>query len=451
MDNKPSDLHTQPGWHSVPLSPSLGEVHRSMEVPKNGGFFRKMLAFAGPGYLVAVGYMDPGNWATDIAGGARFNFSLLSVIVISNLMAILLQSLALKLGIATGRDLAQACRDHYSRPAAMAHWVICELAIAACDLAEVIGSAIALQLLFHLPLLIGVCITGLDVLLILFLQSRGFRYIEALVIALISTIGGCFALEILFSRPDVIGILGGLLPSPQIAVNREMLYIAIGILGATVMPHNLYLHSSIVQTRKYDLTPAGKREAIKFATLDSTIALMFALFINAAILIMAAATFYKAGRHEVAGIGEAYQLLTPLLGVGGASTLFAIALLASGQSSTLTGTLAGQIVMEGFLNLRIRPWLRRLITRLIAIIPAVVVIVMHGEKGVDDLLILSQVVLSLQLSFAVFPLVMFTSDKLKMGEFVNPRWLKVLSWSVAIVIALLNVWLLFQTVVGWFK
>ena len=451
MENKDTELHTRDGWHSMPELPSLAEVHRTMHVPKDGSFFRKMLAFAGPGYLVAVGYMDPGNWATDIAGGAKFNFTLLSVIVISNLMAILLQSLALKLGIATGRDLAQACRDHYSKPVAIAQWVICEIAIAACDLAEVIGSAIALQLLFHIPLLIGVCITGFDVLVILFLQSRGFRYIEVLVIALMTTIGGCFALEILFSRPEILGLVRGMIPSPEIATNPEMLYIAIGILGATVMPHNLYLHSSIVQTRRYDLDSAGKREAIKFATIDSTLALMFALFINAAILIMAAATFYRTGRHDVAGIGEAYQLLTPLLGVGGASTLFAIALLASGQNSTLTGTLAGQIVMEGFLNLRIRPWLRRLITRLIAIVPAVVVIAISGEKGVEDLLILSQVVLSLQLSFAVFPLVMFTCDKVKMGEFVNPAWIKVLSWTVAIVIAVLNVWLLFQTLRGWFK
>ncbi len=450
MDKDQPNLHTRDGWHSMPEQPSLAEVHRSMEVPKNGSFFRKMLAFAGPGYLVAVGYMDPGNWATDIAGGAKYNFSLLSVIVISNLMAILLQSLALKLGIATGRDLAQACRDHYSKPAAMAHWVICEIAIAACDLAEVIGSAIALKLLFHIPLLLGVCITGLDVLLILFLQGRGFRYIEVLVITLMTTIGGCFALEILFSRPDVVALLHGIIPDPAIATNHEMLYIAIGILGATVMPHNLYLHSSIVQTRRYELTPAGKHEAIKFATIDSTLALMFALFINAAILIMAAATFYKTGRHEVAGIGEAFQLLTPLLGVGGASTLFAIALLASGQNSTLTGTLAGQIVMEGFINLRLRPWLRRLITRLIAIVPAVVVIAISGDKGVEDLLILSQVVLSLQLSFAVFPLVMFTNDKLKMGEFVNPTWMKLLSWTAAIVIAVLNAWLLFNTFREWF-
>jgi manganese transport protein len=449
MDKTPADLHSRDGWHSVPELPSLAEVHRSLEIPKQAGFFRKLLAFAGPGYLVAVGYMDPGNWATDIAGGAQFNFTLLSVIVISNLMAILLQSLALKLGIATGRDLAQACRDHFSRPAAFAHWILCEIAIAACDLAEVIGSAIALKLLFHLPLLIGVCVTGLDVLLILFLQGRGFRYIECLVITLITTIGGCFALEILFSRPDLAGVLGGVLPSPQIATHPGMLYIAIGILGATVMPHNLYLHSSIVQTRRYELSASGKREAIKFATIDSTLALMFALFINAAILVMAAATFYRAGRHEVAGIAEAYQLLSPLLGVGGASTLFAIALLASGQNSTLTGTLAGQIVMEGFLNWRIRPWLRRLITRFIAIAPAVGVIACFGEKKVEDLLIFSQVVLSFQLSFAVFPLVMFTCDKVKMGEFVNPGWVKILSWAVAIVIAVLNAWLLVQAVKGW--
>jgi manganese transport protein len=420
-----------------------------MKVPAKGGFVRKMLAFAGPGYLVAVGYMDPGNWATDIAGGAMFNYSLLSVIVISNLLAVLLQSLALKLGIATGRDLAQACRDHYSKPTTFVLWVICELAIAACDLAEVIGSAIALKLLFHIPLLAGVCITGLDVLLILFLQSRGFRYIEILVIILVTTVGGCFAVEMVFCRPDLPALLQGLVPSREIVTNPAMLYVAIGILGATVMPHNLYLHSSIVQTRKYALDAAGKHEAIKFATIDSTLALMFALFINAAILILAAAAFYRSGRHDVAGIGEAYELLTPLLGAGGASTLFAVALLASGQNSTLTGTLAGQIVMEGFLNLRIRPWLRRLTTRLLAIVPAVVVILVSGEQGVEGLLVFSQVVLGMQLSFSVFPLVQFTSDKLKMGEFVNPVWVKMLSWFAAVLIAGLNLWLVVQTIQRW--
>ena len=442
--------HSAAGWRSTPARPSLSEVHRSLVVPPSASFFRKLLAFAGPGFLVAVGYMDPGNWATDLAGGSKYNYTLLSVIMLSNLMAILLQSLSVKLGIATGRDLAQACRDHYSRPVSFFLWVICEIAIAACDLAEVIGSAIALNLLFGLPLLAGVCVTSLDVLLVLFLQNKGFRYIEALVIMLIVVIGGCFTWEIIASRPDLLGIAKGFVPSPQIVTDPGMLYIAIGILGATVMPHNLYLHSSIVQTRRYELNTAGKREAIKFATIDSTVALMFALFINAAILIVAAATFYTRGRNDVAEIQDAYKLLTPLLGVTGASTLFALALLASGQNSTLTGTLAGQIVMEGFLNIRLRPWLRRLITRLIAIIPAIVVTIISGEKGTTNLLVLSQVILSLQLSFAVFPLVIFTSDKLKMGEFVNGPLVKWLSWIVASVIALLNAWLLMQTFRNWF-
>jgi len=444
-------LYGKTGWRSQPALRSLSEVHRTLVVPQTGSFYRKILAFAGPGFLVAVGYMDPGNWATDLAGGSKYNYTLLSVIMISNFMAILLQSLSLKLGIATGRDLAQACRDHYSKPVSFFLWVICELAIAACDLAEVIGSAIALNLLFGLPLIWGVCITALDVLLILLLQNKGFRYTEALVIALVLTIGVCFGLEIVFSRPDLLGIAKGFLPSPQIVMNPDMLYIAMGILGATVMPHNLYLHSSIVQTRVYELNPRGKREAIKFATIDSTFALMFALFINAAILIVSAATFYSRGHNDVAEIGDAYKLLTPLLGVTGASTLFAVALLASGQNSTLTGTLAGQIVMEGFLNIRLKPWLRRLITRLIAIIPAVVVTIISGESGTAKLLVLSQVILSLQLSFAVFPLVMFTSDKLKMGEFANPLWIKILAWLVAVIIASLNVWLLVQTFRGWFS
>jgi len=442
-------IHTEAGFHSQPNLPSLSEVHRSLVVPSSASFLRKLFAFAGPGFLVAVGYMDPGNWATDLAGGSKYNFALLSVIMISNLMAILLQALSLKLGIVTGRDLAQACRDHYSRPVSYFLWFICELAIAACDLAEIIGSAIALNLLFGIPLLAGVCITALDVLIVLFLQNKGFRYIEALVIALIVVIGGCFAWELVVSRPDLLGIAKGFLPSTKIVTDPGMLYIAIGILGATVMPHNLYLHSSIVQTRRYDLNTAGKREAIKFATIDSTLALMFALFINAAILIVSAATFYTRGRNDVAEIQDAYKLLTPLLGVTGASTLFALALLASGQNSTLTGTLAGQIVMEGFLNIRIRPWLRRLLTRGIAIIPAIIVTVISGEKGTTNLLVLSQVILSLQLSFAVFPLVTFTSDKLKMGEFVNGLTLKCLAWFVAVVIAALNAWLLVQTFRSW--
>ena len=437
------------GWRSEPPRPSLSEVHRTLVVPTSASFVRKLLAFAGPGFLVAVGYMDPGNWATDLAGGSKYNYALLSVIMVSNLMAILLQALSLKLGVVTGRDLAQACRDHFSLPVAYFLWAICELAIAACDLAEIIGSAIALNLLFKIPVLVGVCITALDVLIVLFLQNKGFRYIEALVITLIAVIGGCFAWELIASRPDVIGIAKGFIPSPQIVSDPGMLYIAIGILGATVMPHNLYLHSSIVQTRRYELNSAGKREAIKFATIDSTLALMFALFINAAILIVAAATFYSRGRTGIAEIQDAYKLLSPLLGVSGASTLFALALLASGQNSTLTGTLAGQIVMEGFLHIRLRPWLRRLITRAIAIIPAIIVTALSGEKGTANLLVLSQVILSLQLSFAVFPLVMFTGDRAKMGEFVNRPVTKLAAWCVAVFIALLNGWLLIQTFRDW--
>jgi manganese transport protein len=441
-------ISRESGWHSEPPRPSLSEVHRTLLVPASASFIRKLLAFAGPGFLVAVGYMDPGNWATDLAAGSKYNYTLLSVIMLSNLMAILLQALSLKLGIVTGRDLAQACRDHFSRPISYFLWAICEVAIAACDLAEIIGSAIALNLLFNIPVLAGVCITALDVLIVLFLQNKGFRYIEALVITLIAVIGGCFAWELFASRPDMVGIAKGFIPSPQIVSDPGMLYIAIGILGATVMPHNLYLHSSIVQTRRYELTAAGKRQAIKFATIDSTLALMFALFINAAILIVSAATFYTRGRTDIAEIQEAYKLLSPLLGFAGASTLFALALLASGQNSTLTGTLAGQIVMEGFLHIRLRPWLRRLITRSIAIIPAIIVTAISGEKGTANLLVLSQVILSLQLSFAVFPLVMFTGDKLKMGEFVNRPVTKALAWSVAILIALLNGWLLIQTFRG---
>lgn len=398
-----------------------------------------MLAFSGPGYLVAVGYMDPGNWATDLAGGSAFGYTLLSIILLSNLMAILLQALCARLGIATQRDLAQACRDHYSAPVSFGLWILCELAICACDLAEVIGSAIALNLLFKIPLVAGVCITALDVLAVLYLQNKGFRYIEALVVVLILTIGGCFLLEIIFSKPDLSGVFAGFLPKSEVITNREMLYIAIGILGATVMPHNLYLHSSVVQTRKYEQTDSGKAEAIKFATIDSTVALMFALFINAAILIVSAATFHTHGRQDVAEIQDAYKLLSPMLGVPIAGALFAFALLASGQNSTLTGTLAGQIVMEGFLNIRLRPWLRRLITRLIAIVPAVITAAFFGASGTAKLLLLSQVILSLQLSFAVVPLVMFTSDRRKMGEFVSPRWLKALAWVTTAIIVVLNV------------
>jgi manganese transport protein len=427
--------------------PSLPEIHSSLPVPKSSRFLGKMLAFAGPGFLVAVGYMDPGNWATDLAAGSKYNYTLLSVIMISNLMAILLQALAIRLGVVTGRDLAQACRDNYSRRVSFALWVFAEIAIAACDLAEVIGSAIALNLLFHIPMLWGVCLTGLDVLIILFLQQKGFRFIEALVISLIGVIGLCFGLEILFSHPAMAGLLHGFfIPSPQIIHDPGMLYIAIGILGATVMPHNLYLHSALVQTRSFETTSEGKREAIRYCTIDSTVALTVALFVNAAILVVAAATFYRRGLNEVAEIQDAYKLLSPLLGVSAASGVFALALLASGQNSTLTGTLAGQVVMEGFLNIRLRPWLRRLITRAMAIIPAVIVTAWWGERGTANLLVFSQVILSMQLSFAVIPLVMFTSDRRRMGEFVNALWMKTLAWFTAVVIAILNAWLLVQFV-----
>src|SRR5256714_2404219 len=431
-------LSTQNGWRVERTSPSLPESHRTIAIAPGLSFWRKMLAFSGPGYLVAVGYMDPGNWATDLAGGSAFGYSLLSVVLISNLMAILLQALCAKLGIVTGRDLAQACRDHYSKPVAIVLWLLCEIAICACDLAEVVGSAIALNLLFKIPLLWGVCITALDVLAVMYLQNKGFRYIEALVVTLILTIGGCFLAEIIFSRPDFAAVMGGFVPRFEIVKNPKMLYVSIGILGATVMPHNLYLHSSIVQTRKYEQNSEGKAEAIKFATLDSTVALMFALFINAAILVVSAATFHTRGQHAVAEIQDAYKLLSPMLGVPIASVLFAFALLASGQNSTLTGTLAGQIVMEGFLNIRLRPWLRRLITRLVAIVPAVIVAALYGASGTAKLLILSQVILSLQLSFAVIPLIIFTGDRRKMGEFTASGWLRGLSWATAGLIVLLN-------------
>ena len=449
VPNDPEPVLPAPmaGWLRPRNQPSLAESYRSVEVPTSH-WGRKMFAFAGPGYLVAVGYMDPGNWATDLAGGSLYGYTLLSVILLSNLMAILLQGLAAKLGIVTGRDLAQACRDHYSRPVSLALWVLCEIAIAACDLAEVIGTAIALQLLFGIPLTWGIIITAVDVLIILLLQERGFRMLEAVVVVLMATIGACFLFEIIISRPDFAGVARGFIPQASILTDRGQLYIAIGILGATVMPHNLYLHSAIVQTRRYKQDDSGKREAVKFAFLDSTIALSFALFINAAILIVAAATFHTSGNTQVAEIQDAYQLLPPLLGVTGASTMFAIALLASGQNSTLTGTLAGQIVMEGFLNLRLKPWMRRLITRSIAIVPAVIVSIIYGDRGTGTLLVLSQVILSFQLAFAVVPLVIFTSDPVKMGAFVNPRWLKSLAWTVAIIIASLNAWLLVQTLAG---
>jgi manganese transport protein len=433
------------GWRQPSATVSLPEVHGTVPVPTSGSFWRKLFAFAGPGYLVAVGYMDPGNWATDLAGGARYGYTLLSVIMLSNLMAILLQALAARLGIASGRDLAQASRDHFSRPVTLVLWLLCEIAIAACDLAEVIGSAIALNLLFGLPVVWGVCLTAFDVLIVLYLQQFRFRYVEALVVLLIAGIAGSFAIELWLARPEPVGVLRGLVPNFEIARNPDMLYIAVGILGATVMPHNLYLHSSIVQTRKYADSLESRRQAVRFATIDSTVALMSALFLNGAILVMAAATFHGTAHEDVADISDAYLLLAPLLGTQLASTLFAVALLFSGQNATLTGTLAGQIVMEGFLNIRLRPWLRRLITRLIAIVPALVTTMLYGDQGTGALLILSQVVLSLQLPFAVFPLVMFVGDRRKMGALVAPRWMRWLAWPVAVVIAALNLWLLFQT------
>lgn len=427
------------GFRRDASRPSLPEVHRTVPVHRHKHWLRRFFAFSGPGYLVAVGYMDPGNWATSIAGGSAYGYTLLSVVLLSNFMAILLQALSVKLGIATGRDLAQACRDHYSAPVSFALWVICELAIIATDLAEVIGTAIGLKLLFGIPLLMGVILTAADVLLILMLQNRGFRYIEAFIIALMVIIAGSFVFELALSQPVLSEVMTGFIPDSQIVTDPGMLYLAIGILGATVMPHNLYLHSSIVQTRDFEPTQSGKRDAIKLATIDSTIALLLALFVNAGILILAASTFYKAGYNEVAEIQDAFYLLSPLLGVPVASTIFAVALLASGQNSTITATLAGQIVMEGFLDIRLPPWLRRLITRLLAIIPAIFVTIYYGESGVAKLLVLSQVVLSLQLPFAIVPLVNFTSNHTKMGAFVNPKWLTALAWTVTLIIIALNI------------
>jgi len=423
--------------------PSLPEVYSTVRISRSPFYWKRLLGYIGPGFLIAVGYMDPGNWATDIAGGSRFGYTLLFVIMASNLMAILLQSLSLKLGVATDRDLAQLCREATRPWVSWVLWLMAEVAIAACDMAEVIGSAIALQLLFHIPLFYGVLITSLDVLLILLLQRFGFRYVEAIVIALIGTILALFAIQMVLSRPEYLPALHALLvPSRSIVLDRDMLFIAIGMLGATVMPHNLYLHSSIVQSRRYKRTSEGKREAIRMANIDSAFALTVALFVNAAILIVAAAVFHRSGHFEVAAIEDAYKLLSPLVGAAGASTLFAVALLASGQNSSITGTLAGQVVMEGFIHLRVAPWLRRLITRSIAIIPTIIVVAFWGEHGTEKLLLLSQVILSLQLSFAVVPLVMFTGDRKRMGEFVNRPWQKGLAWFVAVLIASLNGWFL---------
>ena len=444
-------MATEPITQIVVGQPSLPELHSSVSVSRSPVYWRRLIGFLGPGFLISVGYMDPGNWATDIAGGSRFGYTLLFVIMLSNLMAILLQSLSLKLGVATERDLAQLCREEYGRVASFMLWILAEIAIAACDLAEVIGSAIALELLFHIPLIFGVLITGCDVLLILLLQRWGFRYVEGLVITMIGTIIAMFGVQMFLSRPDYWPVLRDLVtPSASIVSNPAMLYIGIGILGATVMPHNLYLHSSLVQSRNYNRTPEGKREAIHLANVDSALALMIALFVNAAILVVAAAVFYRNGMFQVAAIQDAYKLLSPTLGAAGASTLFAVALLASGQNSSITGTLAGQVVMEGFIHIRLSPWLRRMITRSLAIVPTIIVVALAGEHGTEELLILSQVILSFQLSFAVVPLVMFTGNRAKMGEFVNKRWLQGLAWTTAVVIAGLNAWLLVQTARGSF-
>ncbi|RZM10568.1 MAG: divalent metal cation transporter [Sphingomonas sp.] len=427
---------------STDFTRSLAESHRSVALPVGAGFWRRLFAFAGPGYLVAVGYMDPGNWATDIAGGSAFGYALLSVVLLSNLMAIVLQALSARLGVASGLDLAQACRAHYSKPVSIVLWLLCEIAIIACDLAEVLGTAIALKLLFGLPLTWGVIVTAVDVFLILALQRFGFRKLEAFIVALLVVIAGCFVFELALARPDWGGVAGGLVPTTDILTNPAMLYIAIGILGATVMPHNLYLHSSIVQTRAFGQDLPAKREAARMATIDGTVALGLAFFINAAILILAAATFHTAGRTDVAEIDEAYRLLAPSLGVGAASVVFAVALLASGQNSTITGTLAGQIVMEGFLHIRLPVWARRLVTRLLAIVPAVIVVGASGDAGATRLLVLSQVILSLQLPFAVVPLVRFTGSRAIMDELASPAWLRALAWTIAAVIIALNATLL---------
>ncbi len=427
---------------------SLGEHNASVPVPDSASVLRKLLAFAGPGYLVSVGYMDPGNWATSLAGGSQFGYTLLSIILLSNIMAIVLQALAARLGIATGLDLAQACRAHYSRPVNFLLFLACEAAIIACDLAEVIGTAIALKLLFGIPLVVGCVITALDAILILVLMQRGFRWLEAFVIALVMTIMGCFIYEMALAGPSMADIGAGLARSGEIASNPGMLYIAIGIIGATVMPHNLYLHSSIVQTRAYPRTEEGRREAIKYATIDSTLALMLALFVNGAILVLAASVFHKTGRTDVIEIEQAYELLAPALGAALAATLFGVALLASGLNSTVTATLAGQIVMEGFLHLKMRPWAQRLMTRSIAIIPVVIVGSLYGDEGTARLLVLSQVILSMQLPFAVIPLVSFVSSKQTMGAFVISRKLAATAWGIAAIIVGLNGKLLFDTFVG---
>ncbi|MEI5677784.1 Nramp family divalent metal transporter [Mesorhizobium sp. CCNWLW179-1] len=448
MDFKPRTMEDLTGWRQPRGEASLSDVHRSIAIRTSGPGWRRAISFVGPGYLVAVGYMDPGNWATSLAGGSKFGYALLTVALVSNIMAIVLQALCARLAIGSGRDLAQACRDAYGKPVAYVLWFMAEIAIVATDIAEVIGTAIGLNLIFGIPLEIGVLITALDVFLILYLQKLGFRWVEALIITLLGVIAACFAVQIALADPDWGGVIRGFAPTTEIVTNPEMLYLALGILGATVMPHNLYLHSGIVQTRAYGDTVPEKRQALKYATIDSTVALMFALLINAAILILAAATFNKAGQTDIVEIGQAHSLLAPLLGLAIAPTLFGIALICCGINSTVTATLAGQIVMEGFLHIKLPPWLRRLITRAIAIIPAAGVTIWYGDSGTAKLLILTQVVLSLQLSFAVFPLVMFTANKAKMGALVAPRYLTAFAMLIAVVIALLNIKLLFDFVLA---
>jgi manganese transport protein len=446
MDAQSPDLTR--AWRGERGDPSLGDMFGTVRTAAGGSLWRKLLAFLGPGYLVAVGYMDPGNWATSLAGGSKFGYALLSVALLSNLMAIVLQSLCTRLGVATGRDLAQACRDSTPRWVSVPLWLSAEIAITATDLAEVIGTAIGLSLLFNIPLAVGVCITALDVFLILALQAFGFRWIEAFVVTMLGVIAACFAVQIALADPDWGAVVKGFVPTGQLVANPEMLYLALGILGATVMPHNLYLHSGLVQTRGYGNSPPEKREAIALSTIDSTIALCLALVINASILILAAATFHKSGQVDVAELDQAHSFLAPLLGSAIAPTLFAIALLCCGLNSTITATLAGQIVMEGFLNWRIAPWLRRMITRMIAILPAVVVTIWAGEKATGQLLILSQVVLSLQLPFAVVPLVLLTASRAKMGQFVAPRWLTAIATLIAVAIIALNAKLVFDYAVA---
>ena len=436
------------GWRTARTGRSLSEVFGTIATRPQGSMWKKLLAFLGPGYLVAVGYMDPGNWATSLAGGSKFGYALLTIALLSNIMAILLQALCARLGIGAGRDLAQACRDAYPRSVAWLLWGLAEIAICATDLAEVIGTAIGLNLLFKIPLEIGVIITALDVFLILALQRLGFRWIEALIVALLGIITVCFAIQIALADPDWRGVILGFAPTVDIVTNPEMLYLALGIIGATVMPHNLYLHSGVVQTRRFGDSVEDRREAITLATIDSTIALMFALLINASILILAAATFNSRGQTDVTELEEVYKFLAPLLGSAYAPTLFGIALLCCGINSTVTATLAGQIVMEGFIDIRLAPWLRRLTTRAIAIVPASIVTIWFGAKATGQLLILSQVILSLQLPFAIVPLIMFTADRSKMGELIAPRWVTAIAAVVAAMIILLNLKLLYDLATG---